>query len=220
MSKRRGFTLIELLVVVAIITILLAILLPALARARESTKSLSCASNLRSLAVGVQIYAQENNSFFPQASSRPPTWSVIWMFQLELVVNPSRTNTGNDHGFWNDVKLWRCISEDPTRSAYGYSYGYNAQATNMFDPNYSFWPCTSLKITAIGNPSGKIVLGDSTDFLIAGNQPVSWANNVKPNHLYQTKANIAWVDGHVTSETPSTVMPVGAFWYGDWGGDN
>jgi len=63
--KQRGFTLVELLVVIGIIAVLIAILLPALNKAREQAKLISCASNLRQIYQYFAIYQVNNNGYYP-----------------------------------------------------------------------------------------------------------------------------------------------------------
>lgn len=75
MSKPKAFTLIELLVVIAIIAILMAILFPALQKAKESAREVICRSNLKNVGLGINIYLQDNDYIvFRTANANRYSW--------------------------------------------------------------------------------------------------------------------------------------------------
>lgn len=74
---RFGFTLVELLVVMAIISILAAMLLPALTKAREQARSVTCRSNLKQIGLSLGMYAQDYGEFYPTQGNAPSGWDMV-----------------------------------------------------------------------------------------------------------------------------------------------
>lgn len=89
--KSRAFTLIELLVVVAIIALLIAILLPALGRARELSNRAYCAANLRGVVQAMNIYAAENGTF-PLIRPVPGPWAYCFYYVQGYAQSITATN--------------------------------------------------------------------------------------------------------------------------------
>jgi prepilin-type N-terminal cleavage/methylation domain-containing protein len=144
-SRRVGwqlaFTLIELLVVIAIIAILAALLLPALAGAKERAKRTGCVSNVRQFLLAVHMYANDNDQRLPSGASDSHTPNGVLDDSIPVLSGNTRTQMVQYAGSY---KILGCPSlgapfnteQGFFESGYGYVIGYNYLGGHANTP----WP--------------------------------------------------------------------------------
>ena len=139
-GRSTAFTLIELLVVIAIIAILAAMLLPALAKAKERAKAIQCVNNAKQMGLATMLYAGDNNECYPYGinSKNDANWAdpSAWYIQL-LPYLGSSTNQGGS-------KVYACPSDtEGGQQTYPLPPGYI-----RFQMSYRAWPICSGPTTA------------------------------------------------------------------------
>ncbi|CAN0371750.1 unnamed protein product, partial [Laminaria digitata] len=102
-----GFTLIELLVVISIIALLIGLLLPSLAAARETARAMKCSSQMRQLVLAAEIYAGENKSRFPTRATNPrwPAQFQLTYVTLELLICPDDPEPVSQEGLPHEADV-------------------------------------------------------------------------------------------------------------------
>jgi prepilin-type N-terminal cleavage/methylation domain-containing protein/prepilin-type processing-associated H-X9-DG protein len=157
-ATRAGFTLIELLVVITIISLLIAILLPALQKAREAANNVKCMSNMRQVGTAIYTYANDNEGRLPGPAwgdvppvygdpngSNPPDYVTV--FLAEYLNSEEMSAQNSPSGVVYSIPVLRCPSFDKKMSGNRYTpgYGLTARSRNEWPGEVDF---------PFGRPSG------------------------------------------------------------------
>ncbi len=220
-AERNAFTLIELLVVIAIIATLAALLLPALAAAREKSRRIACMSNLRQMGIAIHAYAGDNDGNIPYGPKAPPFTSPADFYPstgaptslLSLRSGaPVALGLLLQHQLSSQPKVLFCPSADQpidadaelakvginqAQCSYYYRHGGN---TRLFDnPNSNSAPA-HIRLDRLGNNRNGLPIRALAIDTLCLCPPDLAAFNVKSRtHHRQKFVGILFSDGHVAS---------------------
>jgi len=152
-SDSRAFTLIELLVVIAIIAILAAMLLPALAKAKQKAQQINCISNLKQWGLAIQLYSPENQDRIPRDGMSD---TGVYPTGASGAAFPDPSNKGNpqDPNAWFNLlpplfgeKIFYTFDTQPGGNTLNKFPPFNTDAPSPYIHSSKIWQCPGSSMT-------------------------------------------------------------------------
>lgn len=215
--QKKAFTLIELLVVISIISLLMAVLMPALAKARQQGKSVMCLSNLRQMCITAATYTETHDGYYPIAHRSEDNDSesieYCWDFTVVDGQDGIRIEPGS---LWQGEmmeKIQQCPSfKDKSNTLSDPYTGYNYNTSYIGHGEGENIP-TPAKVSQVKRPGNCALFGDgqwsdgANKFMraplrdVAADRTFSGRYAGTQGYRHSGKTNVAWCDGHVSSQS-------------------
>jgi prepilin-type N-terminal cleavage/methylation domain-containing protein/prepilin-type processing-associated H-X9-DG protein len=183
-GKEKIFTLIELLVVIAIIAILASMLLPALNKAREKARSISCVANLKNISNASQLYTDDNGEWIiPSRLDYPvylkkvsqPYWYYVLYFNNYV-----------------PLKIFKCESDKDNKYCYGKNYGVDISSAPYLIGN---------KLSKARKSSKTFLFMDATYYRVNHDMNSTGLYKYVANR-HSNSGNVTFIDGHIENFKP------------------